>query len=138
MSVLSLTYVSSATALFTEADLVEMLVSIRPRNEAAGVSGMLLYRDGNIIQTLEGPQAAVQSTFDAIRRDTRHSGLLVLLERPIAERAFPQWSMGFRAVSDQEISEIEGYDRFLERNDAAPASADPARQLLHLFRQHMR
>ena len=48
----SLTYVSTATTLMSVPELVAMLEEIRPRNRDRGLTGMLLYSGGNIIQVL--------------------------------------------------------------------------------------
>lgn len=137
---LSLTYVSSAKQLLSVPELVAMLESIRPKNDELELSGMLLYSGGNIIQTLEGPDEAVEKVFAAIETDPRHSGIMVLLREAVDERAFPDWSMGFRNISDREIHDIDGYTSFIQHpagQDLGP-QASPAYRLLELFRQNMR
>lgn len=105
---LSLTYLSSATSSFHEDDLTGMLAAIRTKNEALGLTGVLLYHRGGFIQTLEGPDEAVESTFDMVERDVRHRGVLVVLRDPIEEREFPDWSMGFRSLSNPEADTLLG------------------------------
>lgn len=137
---LSLTYVSSATDLLEPEQLADLLVQVRPRNEERDLTGLLLYSRGNIIQVLEGPADAVESTFAEIERDPRHRGLLVLLREPIEERAFPDWSMGFRDLGDLDPAAIEGYNDFL-RAPAAEGLAEQgpaAYQLLRTFGDSMR
>lgn len=67
----------------------------RQCNEAACITGRMLYADGHFIQTLEGPEPAVDAMFEWIGRDPRHRDVLVALREPIALRDFPDWSMGF-------------------------------------------
>lgn len=137
---LSLTYVSSATQVLEQDDLVALLETFRPRNEERGLTGLLLYSGGNIIQTLEGPDDVVDATFAAIERDTRHTGVLRMLREPITERAFPDWSMGFRAIGGADLQGVAGYSDFLRRpfgrdlGDSTPA----AYRLLEVFRDSMR
>lgn len=139
---LSLTYVSSASELLDNDQLVQLMAAIRPKNQALGLTGMLLYSGGNIIQTLEGPDDMVDRTFAAIAEDSRHKGVLLLLREPISERAFPDWSMGFRRLSQDEVQQTPGFTTFLEQ----PAPVDPAPgqavsstyRLLELFKQNMR
>ena len=57
---LSLTYLSSAVDLWTGAELDELLRQAREHNEEAQITGLLLYAGGNFIQTLEGPDGAVE------------------------------------------------------------------------------
>jgi Sensors of blue-light using FAD len=137
---LSLTYVSSATQALEVPDLVDLLGAIRPRNEELGLTGMLLFSGGNIIQSLEGPTEVVEETFAAIERDSRHHGVLVVLREPIEQRAFPDWSMGFREVGATDLGDVAGYTDFMRRpfgsglGDSGPA----AYRLLELFRDSMR
>ncbi len=136
---LALTYVSSATSLLQPVDLVALLGQARTANQDRGITGMLLYRDGNIIQVLEGEEDAVERTFSRISVDQRHRGVLVLQREQQPRRFFAQWSMGFRDVAGAAYG-VEGYSRFLTEpvfrglGDAAPAAA----ALLALFRDTMR
>src|SRR4051812_26378365 len=96
MSLIHLVFVSSATPPFSQADLLALLEISCCNNEAVGITGMLLYRDGNFMQVLEGEESAVTATHDRISRDRRHDGLITMLKGPIAKRNFGDWSMGFR------------------------------------------
>lgn len=95
---LSLVYLSSATVPFSQADLDALLEKSRANNTRDDISGILVYRDGDFLQVLEGPEDKVRATFARIGRDTRHNRVIVLDEATIGERAFGDWSMGFRRV----------------------------------------
>lgn len=135
---LSLTYVSSATELLSVPQLVEMLEAIRPKNDHLALTGMLLYSGGNIIQALEGPDAAVDSIFATIEADSRHAEVKVLQREPIDQRAFEDWSMGFRNVTEREVRDIDGYGDFVRRPVAQGlgSQASPTYDLLEMFRAH--
>ena len=98
-------YVSSATRLFTRAELETLLDTARARNTAEGLTGMLAYHDGNFIQALEGSRAQVEELTARIARDPRHRGMMTLLHGPIAQRQFGEWSMAFRHLGDEPLSE---------------------------------
>ena len=104
-----LIYVSSATRLLREPELLEILECARENNAPLDVTGMLLYAEGSFIQVLEGEAPAVEKLLRKIRRDGRHRGFLILLDRPIAERDFEGWSMAFHRVSQNEIDQIAGF-----------------------------
>ncbi|GAB6983548.1 BLUF domain-containing protein [Nocardioides pyridinolyticus] len=137
---LSLTYVSSASQVLDVPDLVDLLDAIRPRNQERGLTGMLLHSGGNIIQTLEGPEEVVETTFAGIERDTRHHGVLVLLRDQIEERAFPDWSMDFREVGTADLQGVAGYSDFMRRpfGSGLGDSTPTAYRMLELFRENMR
>lgn len=90
-----LMYVSSGVRLFGDNELAELLAVARRNNAQLGISGMLLYLDGNFLQVLEGNEPDVRRLFATIGQDVRHRGLIVLLSQSIETRAFPDWSMGF-------------------------------------------
>lgn len=110
---LSLVYVSSASRALDEEDLATLLAAARANNERSGVTGLLLYNDGNFMQALEGPDDAVKSTFDRIRRDARHHGVLLLLKEQIDERRFPNWSMSIKNVHGLSEAQRAQLDPFL-------------------------
>jgi len=55
----SLVYVSSAVTFFSSAELVTLLEKSRANNTRLGISGLLLYKDGNTMQLLEGERDIV-------------------------------------------------------------------------------
>jgi hypothetical protein len=137
--VLTLTYVSSATELMDDDQLVTLLRTIRPINEQLGITGMMLYRGGNIIQTLEGPTEAVKATYDRIRRDPRHRGVILLWQEEVTERHFADWSMGFHNATGLPLDDLEGYTDFLQGDlSEKPPEVVPAVVLLRSFRETMR
>lgn len=90
-----LIYISSAAPGMKESEVEKILASSRANNAANGLTGMLLFHDGCFFQVLEGEEESVARTFAVISRDTRHGGLIVMESKPVADRGFPQWSMGF-------------------------------------------
>ena len=120
--------------------LVEMLESIRPKNDDLELTGMLLYSGGSVIQTLEGPEASVESVFASIRTDPRHTEVVVLLRERIEARSFPAWSMGFQNISEREIHDIASYADFTQAGlaDGLGPQSSSAFRLLELFRDNIR
>lgn len=134
---LSVVYVSSATAPFSEAELVELLAHSREKNRRLDVTGMLLYHDGNFIQVLEGPAGAVQQLYDTIGADPRHRGVIRLLTRNIEEREFPESAMGFVNLNDPALRELPGYTEFLNQ-PLEKCDSGMAWRLLEVFRRNLR
>lgn len=103
-------YASRATHDFSAEELVALLSTARERNAADGLSGMLLYASQSFLQLLEGGHDAVASTFARISADPRHTHLRVLADREADAPLFPDWSMGFDHVDDEELAdELDGY-----------------------------
>ncbi len=136
----SLTYVSSARAMFSSQELTAILSASQRNNTADNVTGMLVYRKGNFMQVLEGPEEAVRRVHHRIASDSRHSGLITLLEGRIPRRQFGEWSMGFRDLTDPGLLATPGFSEFLNTPlSGAEFSADPSRaqKLLLKFKEKM-
>lgn len=91
---LRLIYISTARQPITRPQLGQILRVSRERNTEAGVTGLLIAGGRRFLQGLEGANEAVESTFDRIRRDARHLGIVVLARQVVDERAFGNWAMG--------------------------------------------
>lgn len=105
----SLVYCSSATHPFGEHDLAELLATSRARNSALDITGMLLYRGGEFVQILEGARSDVEALMEKIGRDPRHRDVRVLLEEPLHERRFEEWTMGYQSLVAAEQGMQAGY-----------------------------
>ena len=80
------------------ASLQDIHAVARRNNEEMGVTGMLLYMDGQFLQVLDGEKHSVDNLYQRIVADTRHDNLQILF-RGIADGAlFPTWSMGLKIV----------------------------------------
>jgi hypothetical protein len=136
-----LAYVSSAVTTFSDSELEELLKKSRRNNEASGLTGMLLYKDGNFMQFLEGPKNAVVESMSKIKADPRHHGVIVLLHEYKAERDFAEWSMGFRKLDNASDENLAGRSDFLDHPlTSEEFVSNPTRslQLLRSFRKNMR
>lgn len=104
-----LLYVSIATIDFTEPELDGLLAQARRKNEAAGVTGMLLFKAGTFMQILEGDEKALHALHLRIFRDPRHRNIVILSEGRLAHREFPDWSMGFERIDPGTSPADEGF-----------------------------
>lgn len=101
-------YMSSAREPLGDAELNALLNTARHNNKEVGVTGMLLYSDGNFIQYLEGEEADVRTVYARIDRDPRHTGVMLVSNGPIEMRAFADWSMGLHSI-DTERADPGGF-----------------------------
>ena len=133
-------YVSAATHSFSKTDLLELLAKAREKNQRLGITGMLLYKDGDFIQLLEGDQQAVKGLLNTISADPRHTGTIVMIEEEVDGRLFGDWSMGFRDYSDPEVQKTPGFSKFMNKPLSAETfDDDPSGclELLALFRPRL-
>ena len=120
---------SRAVHPLSDRDLEHLLRQSRRDNERHGITGILFYSHGNIAQLFEGEPGIADTLFERIALDGRHSHVRKLIDRPIAERSFPAWSMAFHPLEPAGFTALEG---FLLPHDmpALPASLSIADALL--------
>lgn len=134
---IGLIYVSSATRLMTDSEINDLLDHARRSNETHGITGILVYWEGNFIQYVEGEPAKLDQLMVNLSGDRRHSGIIVIDRMPIAMRAFPEWSMAF----DRKTRTESGMSNFLVGGflHSDPKSLPPhVRRLLDIFRENIR
>lgn len=73
--------------------LDDILTISRRRNSQADITGTLICRHDMYLQLIEGPDAAIQATYQRISADDRHLELNLLVSRTVDERMFPKWAM---------------------------------------------
>ncbi len=102
-----LVYFSSSVGLFQEEDLAAILRQSRHNNAKLGITGVLLYVRGSIIQVLEGEKQTVEALYKRIEQDERHTDVSIGLNRPITQRLFANWSMGYETITARQLGEIK-------------------------------
>jgi hypothetical protein len=103
-------YCSQATYDVAPEELVSLLEISRRNNESAGLSGMLLYSSQSFLQVLEGDPAALEATYARIKVDDRHTNLRLLLDAEVPAPLFPDWTMGFEHVDDEDLADdLDGF-----------------------------
>jgi hypothetical protein len=96
-AIYSLIYVSTAVDKLSKESFSSLANQSSLRNHSLGVTGLLLYSDGNFMQCLEGPKYAIDSLMKSITSDSRLLGLVVLCFDKIQIREFPDWDMAVRS-----------------------------------------
>jgi Sensors of blue-light using FAD len=131
---LQVVYASAALAPLSELELTQLLMRARANNTRRGVTGLLLYIDGSFLQVLEGEDHVVEALLARIARDPRHDRVSILLRRPIEQRQYSEWAMGF--VSPKHLTaSLPGYSDYLSTRSGVDSGASAAEQLLASFRE---
>jgi len=103
-------YCSQAAIDFSPDELVALLELARLKNTETGLTGMLLYCSQSFLQMLEGDPAALESTYGRIMADSRHAKMRLLMNVDIDTRLFPDWTMGFEHLDEEELAEdLDGF-----------------------------
>ena len=102
----AIAYVSAASWNLLEEQLERIVSESRRLNASNGITGVLLYCDGNFMQYLEGEKDAVMATFERIRASECHYQINELMNQPILEREFGDWTMGLSRPGPEEFVEL--------------------------------
>ena len=102
MELMQLIYASDKVS-DDDSELAAILASAARNNRKNQITGMLLYAGGNFMQVIEGAPATVHTTYERILHDSRHRNLLLMLEEPVAQRHFSEWSMGFKRLGAEHV-----------------------------------
>ena len=133
-------YISAARSGLGAEDLQAIFRRSVENNPVSGVTGLLLWRDLEFMQVIEGPPDAIGNLYARIVRDPRHTLVIKLLDQALPEREFPDWAMQVVNVRDRSVTELNGAgrptgdDRFRSLAD----SPSRAKQLLRHFRDAVR
>ena len=92
MSLTQIIY-SSKPFGFDASVLDDILTVSRVLNSRDDITGTLICRADMYLQLIEGPDAAIQATYNRIRGDDRHMEVNLLVSHVVTDRLFPEWAM---------------------------------------------
>lgn len=104
----TLVYHSQAIEPFSEVELLYLLAAARSRNRSEGLTGLLVYDEGQFFQWIEGPPLSLQRVWHSIQKDPRHQSLRVITDAEIPIRLFSQWHMQFAHRGGAAALHIDG------------------------------
>ena len=90
-----LAYVSYPAADLPPTEVSRIIQVSRTNNQAAGITGVLVYTGTDFAQLIEGRPDAVESLWCRLQADPRHHDVISFIDES-AERAwFDTWRMGY-------------------------------------------
>jgi hypothetical protein len=132
---IQLAYLSSTPALLSADDIAQILLTSRENNGRRGITGILLYKDGNVLQVLEGDEENVHRLFDTIKQDVRHRGVICMYEKVIECRDFPEWTMAFHDLNAEGARYLAGYSDLMAPDfDLSTLKSSDALKLIRVFK----
>lgn len=136
MTLRTLVFTAARTGRLSHDDLVRLLPVERGRNADLGITGVLALDDANVLGVVEGPDDVVRARVHEVAADPANVDVQVLLDTPIDERAFADWSMAFR-TDDPAVRASDGFEDLFAADRAPDPAADSSRSraLLEWFRR---
>jgi hypothetical protein len=94
-------YISNKTKDLSTKELDHLLESLVKKNNKTHISGILMLKNNHFFQIMEGEADIVNDLFKVIKKDTRHHGVIKLLETSIKDRVFEDYETGhFSVITD--------------------------------------
>lgn len=81
--------------------VADILHVARENNRKNHLYGALYYGNGNFFQCLEGSEQDINTLYEKLLKDPRHSAVKVLLREPIERITFGDWEMKFALVDEK-------------------------------------
>ncbi|MEE4203893.1 MAG: BLUF domain-containing protein [Halieaceae bacterium] len=106
-----LAYISKSAILPARAEIEQALRAIlraaRQKNSSMGITGALLFSGGYFCQVIEGDLDALETLYETIQMDERHTECTVLFFEPLETRGFGAWDMAFAGIEEEMRFPIE-------------------------------
>lgn len=118
-------YLSTAVGVLRADELDRIWLRAKAANAGAGVTGLMLFHQGVFLQVLEGPAAGVASLMERIRRDRRHSGIVILESGEVSERAFASSPMHYISARNLSAGEKQAFTDLHQAVSARPLLFGP-------------
>lgn len=132
MTMVSLVY-ASRTQELNERVIGDILATARANNEKAGITGALHFSSKYFLQCLEGERSAVNTLYQNIMKDERHTQPVILVYEQIDERRFSRWSMAYvgESVANEHLFfKYSGIAEFNPYQMSGPSSEFLLRELV--------
>ena len=92
----SIVFFSTAAVPMSEEDLVALGRECAENDSRLGITGMLLHKNGDFLQALEGTKAVIRDMFARISADPRHTNVRIISDRLTQRREFAGRAVGFK------------------------------------------
>lgn len=97
---------------------IEMIESLylktKANNQKNNITGILIYKNRNFFQILEGDETVIDTTYSIIRKDPRHKNIFKVINTTMPERIFEDYNCGFTIINnDKGLESLNDYLEWL-------------------------
>ncbi len=108
-------YLSKQTEALKHSELEDLFQYILEVNPELNITGALLHNNNFFLQILEGQKDILKDLYLKIRKDKRHSNILIILDQKIENRIFQNYEANFSIMKNKE--DIERLNEYLSQYD---------------------
>lgn len=110
-----LTYCSKAITTISAEDIQDILHVSTNKNDEHGLTGCLVFIENTFIQILEGDKQKIETLYENILMDHRHTNVTLISTGDTEEQFFSEWGMAFYPVTTKSrISEMQLFHKNLD------------------------
>lgn len=117
-----LIYSSVRNTNCTDEEIQKILDSCQRHNPGKSITGVLVHSKNYFLQFLEGDENELIALYNHIKKDSRHSKVILLNKGLIEARMFPSWHMGYKdadkdnvtLITDATDNESETFNKLLK------------------------
>jgi hypothetical protein len=108
-------YISDSIEYESLDKLKRLYLKAKANNQVHNVTGVLIYKNQNFLQVLEGEETIVDATFNRIKSDSRHKNIFKVINTNIDERIFEDYNFGFTIIDNKSgLSNLHDYLEWLK------------------------
>ena len=96
----SIVYFSIAAQAMSGEELAALWQECALNDSHVGITGILLHKQGEFLQAIEGPKGVVCDMYTRILTDPRHNIAGMISDRMITHREFPGTAMSFKNLDE--------------------------------------
>ncbi|MBO6605879.1 BLUF domain-containing protein [Psychroserpens sp.] len=101
----------------------DLITSVNKNNKRHNITGILIIRNKHFFQILEGERSSVENLYAKIKVDSRHTGVIKLLDTTIDDRIFDDYNSGefevFQKFAD--LKKLYLYFKWIKNAEYIPA-----------------
>lgn len=95
--------------------LKTLYIKAKANNLKHNITGVLIYKNQNFLQVLEGEETIVDKTFKKIKYDSRHKNIFKVINTSIEERIFEDYNFGFTIIDNKRsLNNLHDYLNWLQ------------------------
>lgn len=107
----AVTYVSTASRDLNAEEISELLKYSKENNNSRGITGILLFSEGNFFQIIEGEKEKILELYQRIKTDKRHHNLIQIVGKEIHNEAYNGYEADF--ISEGSYINPEKFQHYL-------------------------
>lgn len=111
-------YTSEVNSSIKLMELEALFNQTQSKNNSHNINGVLVKRNNLFFQVIEGNPIIIDTVYEQIKKDSRHSNIIEFLNKPITELSFKSFEIGYSIVKDMDtLYSLQSYVLELEKNN---------------------